>query len=436
MRAVISTVMIWLVTVVMIGASPAAARPPRGYQCGAGKKLAGKGCECPAGLVDARDKKNIATCIPEAAPTTCLANRAGNEVIKIDSTPDGAAIYIGDRACGVVGYTPWTGKLAAGQVNVLLERSSFEPVTRTITVTPRATQELYVPLVRTNIGSLDIRGDADRNAVGATIVVDGKQLGVVPIVVNVPGGRHQLEIKKDGFDVFTQWVEVTDSQTLTLLPVLKASATKQGKLIVEADLTDVEVLVDEVKQAGPLPLVLVINEGAHSVEVRRSGATTWRKTVMVTAMQQTLVRAELANTLAKSPVATVKIVATVPAAEVFVDGISLGKVPLEKTLSPGEHWINVKLAGHKSFEQTVRLDAGQTITITANLRPTNPLTIESTPVGAAVFVDRVRVGITPLTVELELGEHTVMIERAGYQRYQELVTLVGAAKTLSITLKR
>jgi len=419
-------------------ANLASAGAPRGYKCGAGKKLAGKGCECPAGMVDARDKKQAAICIPEPAPTSCLAARPGNEVLKIDSTPDAATIYIGDKACGSVGVTPWTGKLAAGPVNIILERTSFEPVARTITVTPRATQELFVPLVRTNVGSLDVRGDADANVVGAKIFVDGKQLGVVPIAVQVAGGRRQIEIKRDGFDVFSQWVEVQDSQTIVILPVLKVSATKQGKLIIDADVTDVEVLVDEVKQVGAVtPLVLVVNEGAHTVEVRKPGATAWRQTVTVAASRQTLVRAELARTMKSDrDKATVIVSATVPGAEVFIDGTTAGKVPQQLAIAPGEHWVIVKLAGHKSFEQKLRLDPGQSFTITANLRPTAELRIVSSPVGAAVFVDRVRVGSTPVSVELELGEHAILLDRSGYQRYESHVTLTGPPQTISVVLTK
>ncbi len=417
----------------------AIAGPPRGYKCGEGKRLAGKGCVCPAGQVDARDKQRIAICIPEPAPTSCLATRKGNEVIKISSSPDGASIYIGARSCGVVGSTPWTGKLAAGPVTIIVERTSFEPVTRTVSLTPRATQELFVPLVRTNVGTLDIRGDADSQVAGAASLVDGTQVGVVPVVVKVPGGRHQVEIKRDGFDVFSQWVEVQDSQTIAILPVLKPSAPRDGKLIVEVDVpagADLEVLVDEVKRTGPMPLVLVLREGAHTVEVRKPGATPWRQTVVVTASKQTLVRAELAKSMAKSTVGTLHIVATVPGAEAFVDGVTVGVVPQQRELAHGEHWIQVKLAGHKSYEQKVQLEAGQAMTITANLKPTAALRIESTPPGAAVFVDRMRVGSTPLTVELELGEHAVLIERTGYQRYETHVTLAATAKTLSVVLKR
>ena len=49
----------------------ASGAPPDGYKCGAGgKPVAGAGCACPAGKVDARDKENDAICVdaPVSAP--------------------------------------------------------------------------------------------------------------------------------------------------------------------------------------------------------------------------------------------------------------------------------------------------------------------------------------------------------------------------------
>src|SRR5690349_12661767 len=39
-----------------------ASNAPSGYQCGAGKPVAGSGCTCPAGTTPARDDENIALC--------------------------------------------------------------------------------------------------------------------------------------------------------------------------------------------------------------------------------------------------------------------------------------------------------------------------------------------------------------------------------------
>ena len=55
-----------------------------------------------------------------AQAQSCPAQKTGKYTVKIDSAPQGATVYIGDKACGPVGNTPWTGKLNKGDVAVTL----------------------------------------------------------------------------------------------------------------------------------------------------------------------------------------------------------------------------------------------------------------------------------------------------------------------------
>ena len=416
----------------------AAADAPSGYKCGpGGRAIKGTGCKCPAEKLATRDADNAAICAPkpEPQPSACLADRKGKHVVKIDSSPQGATIFLGDKACGSVGLTPWSGKLAVGPVIVMLERLSFEPYSRSITVSGVARQELSIPLTRTNVGSVDVRADADPNVAGAAISIDGQQHGVVPVVLQVPGGRHRIEIAKDGFEPFLQWIDVQDSQTVMVMPALKAAVVVKGRLVVDADLAGAEVWVNGVKR-GVTPLALTeLALGTYHVEVRKLGATTWKQTVEVT-KAQTLVRATLVASVAKPTAGIVKVTSAVPGGEVFLDGNAIGKVPLEQPLPPGDYWLVVKLPGHKRFEQKLHLELGQTIAVVADLRPAAELRVLSTPAGSTVFVDGIRVGATPLVIDLELGDHVIYIERSGFQRHDERVKLIGPTVTVSATLKR
>ena len=62
-----------------------------------------------------------------------------------------------------------------------------------------------------------------------------------------------------------------------------------------------------------------------------------------------------------------KIVAMVPEALVFIDGVAVGKVPQEKKVSAGDHPVVVRLDGYRQFEQNVRVETGQTVTVSAEL---------------------------------------------------------------------
>jgi hypothetical protein len=259
----------------------------------------------------------------------------------------------------------------------------------------------------------------------------------VPVVLKATGGRHQLEIKQAGFEPFAQAIEVVDAQTVLVMPVLRAAIVAKGKLVIDADVEAAEVWIGGTLR-GRTPLV--VNDlalGSHDVEVRKPGATTWKQAVVIS-KGQTLVRATLAASMPVAPTAGTLKLGSTPAGEVVIDGVTAGMTPLEKQLPAGEYWILVKAPGHKSFEQRLRVDAGKTVTLNPQLAVVVEVTVESTPAGGAVFVDGKRAGVTPMKLELELGDHVIFIERAGFQRHVERMKLTAgpSPRPIRATLKR
>ena len=130
--------------------------------------------------------------------------KTGRYSVKIDSAPQGAAIYIGDKTCQV-GVTPWVGKLNRASYVVIVEANGYEPTTKTFAVAAlRKQQELFVPLVkRPDPPKIDVRVDGDpKGMTGATVLLDGEMKGHAPLVITTTPGRHQLRIQKDGYEPF------------------------------------------------------------------------------------------------------------------------------------------------------------------------------------------------------------------------------------------
>ena len=440
----------------------------------------------------------------------CPGNKPGRYAVQIDSAPQGAAIYINSKSCPAIGVTPWSGKLNNADYTVIIEAPGYEPATREFKVYRlRKAQSLFVPLIKKpDPPKIDVRVDADKNVAGASVLLDGEaQQGPAPMVLVTTEGRHQVEIKKDGFDTFSEWVDVKNDQVLTLEPVLKAIATpKYGTVLVDADVPDAEVYIDGNKHPDNTPAVINnVIEGVHVIEVKKAPALDWKQTIQVTAGQETKVRAELQsgmaggagvirvlcdaqgarafidgtdmgpvpvdikdikagdhivdvkapgmqtgekhvtvqagqsqivkfdlNTDAAGDQGTLKVVSTVPEAEVFIDGAAVGKVPQERKVSVGDHPVLVRLDGYKQFEQKVRVDAGQTVTVQADLKAVGQLRILSTPSGANVLINGFPAGKTPLEQEVEVGETVVRVELGGFQPFEQTITIEGGkTKTLS-----
>ncbi|MFT3693285.1 MAG: PEGA domain-containing protein [Kofleriaceae bacterium] len=435
--------------------------------------------------------------------------KTGRYSVKIDSSPPGAQIYIGDKNCQI-GVTPWEGKLNKASYTVIVETPGYETATKTFAVAAlRKQQELFIPLVKkADPPKLDVRADADpKGMAGATVMLDGEVKGQAPLVIVTTAGRHQLRITKDGYEPFENWYTTSDNNTQTVMPSLKEIAKpKYGVVVVDSDVPDAEVYIDGNKHPDNTPAVIQnVIEGLHVIEVKKSPALPWKQTVQVTAGQQTKVRAELQATLnggvgvvrvlsdaqgarafidgtdmgpvpvdikdvkvgehivqVKAPgmqtgekkvtvaagqsqivkfdlnnevagdSGVMKVVSMVPEAQVFIDGAAVGKVPQEKHVSAGEHPVVVRLDGYKQFEQKVRVEAGQTVTVQATLKPVGRLRILSTPGGSDVIINGVPVGKTPLDTEVETGETVVRIENAGYQPFEQTLQIEGGkTQTLS-----
>ncbi len=432
----------------------------------------------------------------------CPGQKPGRYSVKIDSSPQGATVYIGDKACGPVGNTPWTGKLTNGEFTVIIETAGYQSETKTFKVGRMSRQQsLFVPLTRQP--QLEINPSADPNLVGATITIDGVTQGVIqgPVVIKTTAGRHQLEIKKDGFETISQWVDLSTTPALTLTPQLKATK-RFGEIVVEADIKDAEVYIDGNKHPDTTPTVIKgVSEGTHMIEVKKAPGMSWKQSVVVKPGEQTKVRADVGasgfgvirvlsdtpgarvlidgadmgtapvdikdvkagehilqvkaasfqpvekkvvvvagqNQVVKFDLAaeaakdsgTLKVISTLPDAEVVIDGAVIGKAPQEKRLSQGKHPVLVRLPGYKPYEETVNIEVGKTVTITADLKGVGRLRILSSPSGAAVLInglpakDKDGKDKTPIDIEVETGKTIVRLEYPGRVAFEETIDIKG-----------
>jgi hypothetical protein len=439
-----------------------------------------------------------------ASAQACPQQKKGTKYkVKIDSAPPGATVYLDRKECGTVGVTPWAGSLPKGSYSVILELEGYQPLTRTVKVIrTRRVQETFVPLVKKqDPPRVDVRADADRNLTGATISLDGQPQGQVPTVLTTTPGRHLIEIRKEGFEPLTQWVEVKDNEKLTISPTLReVPKPKHGTIIVEADVSDADVLVDGNPHSDKTPTVIQnVVEGLHVIEVRKEPAVPWKQTVQVQANQQVKVRAELkatiggqggtvrvlsnvagakvfidGNDMGQVPVdlkdvkagehvievkapgyvsreerisvnagsaavlkldlnagadagaGKIKVVSAVPEADVFIDGAAIGKVPQEKDLSAGEHFVVVKLPGYKTFEQKVKIETGKTLTVSAEPKAVGKLRILSSPPGGSVLINGMPSGTTPLELEeVEVGTTVIRVEAPGRIAFERTLEIQG-----------
>ena len=125
---------------------------------------------------------------------------------------------------------------------------------------------------------------------------------------------------------------------------------------------------------------------------------------------------------------------------VVVNGNYQGRSPISiPGLAPGTYLVNVSRFNYQLLSTTANVEAGATTEVTATLRPkTGTLSINTTPEGANITLDRVDAGFSPFTrTGLTAGNHTVNATLEGYNPVETEVTVIAdQAVTDTIVLEK
>ena len=365
----------------------------------------------------------------------------GRYAVKIDSAPPGASVYLNDKSCPPLGVTPWTGKINAGDYTVVLEVAGYEPMSKPFRVGRlRKTQELFVPLVKKpDPPKIDIRADADKNVVGATVTLDGQPQGQVPMTLTTTVGRHQVQLKKEGFEGYETWLELKDGQVQTVAPALKEIAKpKYGSVLVDADVSDAEVYIDGNKHPDNTPAVISnVIEGPHVIEVRK-GTLSTKQPIVVKAGDPTKIHLELAG-----GVGVIRVLSDAQGARAFIDGTDIGPVPVDiKDVKSGDHIVQVKAPGFSSSERHVQVTSGGSQIVKLDLATESAgdqglLTVHSNMPKAMVSIDGAEVGSAPQERKrVAPGMHSVLVRLDGYKQFEQKVQVdAGQTQTVQADLK-
>jgi TonB family protein len=135
---------------------------------------------------------------------------------------------------------------------------------------------------------------------------------------------------------------------------------------------------------------------------------------------------------------TLRIETTPPGATVWLDGLVVGRSPLElKNLRAGPRHLRILEEGYAPAEVGLELGEGTTdLPLRFAMSPTAArLTVRSEPDGATVSVDGRVIGMTPLDQALlGSGRHEVRVERRGFRAQTRRIE-AGAGQPLLVALR-
>ncbi|HEY3256336.1 MAG TPA: PEGA domain-containing protein, partial [Polyangiaceae bacterium] len=249
----------------------------------------------------------------------------------------------------------------------------------------------------------------------------------------------------DAVDALTP---VVDSATLS--PEQRERAKKtladQEQRIARVSVTTVpdgaRIDVDGVEVARtPLTGPLRVAEGSHVIGAVAEGYAHARKEIIVAGNAEASVNFELVLGAAKRP-ANLTIRSRIVDAEVLLDEKSIGKTPLASSLAvpAGQHSVELRRAGYQSGKQQVEVGESSTAEVTLDLAIDSPalardgadLTISVREPNLNLSIDQEPLRLYTGTLRLPKGAHHLHLEQAGYQAYDQDITL-DSAKPLLLT---
>ena len=366
------------------------------------------------------------------------ADAARTYRVKVNSTPAGSSIYLEKTGEVVHGKTPHTLRLPKGQHTLILKLDGYKSVTRTVLVQRTSTFSFNLEK-KPEPATFSLEAAPGSQAAGATVKINGKEVGKIPVTVALLQGRYLVAVEQTGFKNWEQWIDVKEAERRSIVVSLVAEAPDTGSLLVSSNVTGAEVYVDGRKVDTAPALVEKLTPGTHMVEVRASGYTTARKDIAIESGKTAKVTVELIvdQATVAANTGTIQVLADPKGVEIMVDGASQGDAPVKVAeLAEGTHIIEGNKDGYTKSELSVEIKKGEFKTVKLTLKEeatpekVGKLQVSSNIKGAKVAVDGKDVGTTPLLLPSVLpGPHVIRVYNDGSQELYKTVEIKAGLTT-------
>jgi PEGA domain-containing protein len=296
------------------------------------------------------------------------------------------------------------------------------------------------------ISYYDIYADVN----GAAVFFDNEYMGDISkgkLTVQVVSAKsrpyRRVTVHMDGYRNATTALPRTagELQHVSLILTLVPLAENTGSLRVSSSPSGAELFVDGDEHGITPQTITGVTPGTHRIRLISPGHETWSESVVISADDT----CEMDVTLKKEGTfGSLSVDSDPTGADVYLDSQHYGKTPLTAdNISTGPHTIEIKKNGYTDIIRHVTITEIKTTPVTVSLKSAGEqnmpgtLSFRSSPVGAAVYIDSVNRGITPVTVtNLTPDVHQIKLTDTGHRDYLGSVVLSsGETRTLEITMQ-
>ncbi|GAX61547.1 hypothetical protein SCALIN_C24_0046 [Candidatus Scalindua japonica] len=290
-------------------------------------------------------------------------------------------------------------------------------------------ENFFAAMFRKRTGSIRIKSEPST----AKIYLDGKANGYSPDSIrNVSPGIHEVEIRLDGYDVWSKKVHVDAYEGIVLNVLLQKRA---GSIRIKSEPSTAKIYLDGNNISYTPDIIRDVTPGIHEIEIKTGGYNTWSKKVTVEAGEENDLTAVL-----QKRTGAVSLKSEPAMAKIFLDGNAIGLTPdIIRDIPPGSHKVEITLDGYDTWRKEVTVEAGRENALTAVLeKSASVVSIVSEPAMAKIFLNGNAIGITPAIIrDIVPGIHEVELTSDGYYTWRKKITVeAGEENALTATLQK
>lgn len=210
-------------------------------------------------------------------------------LLKVQTRPEGAVIYVDRKNLGARGLSPRSLALEPGEHTIIAELDGYEVAESKPVNVQLGSESVVIIDMRQILGTVSLEGSPR----GATVRLgdeNGDVVGLLPGVLDLPPGPQMLVISQPGYQTTRQLVTVVPQQNVQALVNLPLVT---GTLVVNAAERGARIEIDGVA-AGFTPAVLpAVPAGNHTLTVTLPGYRPFEEGIRIEPDKQTEVTARM-----------------------------------------------------------------------------------------------------------------------------------------------
>jgi len=221
-----------------------------------------------------------------------LRLRSQLAVVRIETEPPGAEVFVDRRDLGRFGRSPCEIVVLPGARTLELDRPGFEPARVALTAARGAESSVEVTLIPRR-GSLVVSARPAATAITLE-AADGRRAALRPgEVVELPVGAYRLEAVAWRHAAASRRIEIAPGERIEVVLALDPIPVPTGGLLVASGALTATVYVDGRLRAVTPARVEALSAGQHVIELRAPGYLPWRRTIAIEADQTAYLNATL-----------------------------------------------------------------------------------------------------------------------------------------------